>query len=267
MAKKKFIEAIDKIVSRPILSAFLVFVLASVIVIGLTLIKYGYKGDFYKNILVEAHGMLFDILVIGVFIFALHKAGEKRIKRDLDIKRWQEEIDDFKGWDEKEATFRIVGNIKRLNRNRINKIYLSRCYLKGAHLERANLRGAYLRRANLRGAYLFEADLEGAHLEGANLEGTDLTGAYLRRVNLAGADLRRSILTGVHLTGVHLFGAHLEGASLARADLRETKNLTIEQFSKVKTLYNAKLDPDLENQVKEKYPHLLEKPKEEEEET
>jgi hypothetical protein len=37
--------------------------------------------------------------------------------------------------------------------------------------------------------------------------------------------------------------------------------LTIEQLSVVKTLYKSKLDSELMEQVKEKHPHLLEKPK------
>jgi hypothetical protein len=37
--------------------------------------------------------------------------------------------------------------------------------------------------------------------------------------------------------------------------------LTIEQLSEVKTLYKSKLDSELMEQVKEKHPHLLEKPK------
>lgn len=178
----------------------------------LTLAKYGYKGDFYKNILVEAHGMLFDILVIGVFIFALHKTGEKRLKRELDIKRWQEEIDDFRGWKSEEAKFRIIGNIKRLVRNGITDINLTDSFLKNADLLGANLKETDLRRANLMGAYLLDANLEEANLEGAHLE--------------------------------------------------RTEKLTIEQLSQVKTLYQAELDPELKKQIKKKYPHLLEKPKE-----
>jgi hypothetical protein len=47
------------------------------------------------------------------------------------------------------------------------------------------------------------------------------------------------------------------------AELRGVKNLTVEQLRKVKTLYQAQLDPELEEQMKEDYPHLLEKPKDE----
>jgi hypothetical protein len=47
-----------------------------------------------------------------------------------------------------------------------------------------------------------------------------------------------------------LWGANLEGA----------KNLTVEQLSTVKTLYDAHLDPPLLEQIRRRYPHLLEKP-------
>ena len=46
-------------------------------------------------------------------------------------------------------------------------------------------------------------------------------------------------------------------AYLQGANLEGVYNLNIEQFSGVKTLYKAKLDPELKKQVKEKYPHLL----------
>ena len=54
---------------------------------------------------------------------------------------------------------------------------------------------------------------------------------------------------------------HLEGANLDEANLEGAKNLTIYQLSKAKTLYNAKLDEELEKPLREKYPALFEKPK------
>lgn len=197
MAKIKNKEIIMKIVTDPIFISSVVFVVATIVVIKLTIIivKSAYDAMFIRDILVEAHGMLFDIFIIGTLIFALHKLVERRLEKKHNIQRWQEEIDDFRGWDEKEATFKIVGNIRRLNRNGITKIGLYGCFLKQAFLVGADLRGAALDRADLRGA--------------------DLGGA---------------------------------------------KQLTIEQLSKVRILYKAKLDPELEKQIKEKYPHLLKKP-------
>jgi len=80
---------------------------------------------------------------------------------------------------------------------------------------------------------------------GANLERANLNDANLERANLERANLER---------------ANLERANLISANLEGAINLTIEQLSKVKTLYKAKLDSALMEQVKEKYPHLLERP-------
>ena len=55
--------------------------------------------------------------------------------------------------------------------------------------------------------------------------------------------------------------ADLSNANLTSADLSEVLGLNIEQLSEVETLYKAELDPELKKQVKDKYPHLLEKPK------
>jgi uncharacterized protein YjbI with pentapeptide repeats len=109
---------------------------------------------------------------------------------------------------------------------------------------------ANLSNANLSGAYLFGADLSGADLSDANLSDADLSGA-----KLSGAKLRGS----AYLRGTDLSGANLRGAYLS-----VVLGLSIEQLSTVETLYEAKLDPELMEQVKDKYPHLLKKSKSEE---
>ncbi len=67
-----------------------------------------------ENVFVKAHGMLFDILVIGILILFLSKLAEKRIANQ----RYLDEIDDFRDWESDEAAHRIAGNIRRLNKNR-----------------------------------------------------------------------------------------------------------------------------------------------------
>ncbi len=102
--------------------------------------------------------------------------------------------------------------------------------------------------ADLRGANLMEAKLEGANLKGADLRGAILWGANLMGAILVKADLRGAILWGADLRE-----AKLEGAEI----------LTIGQLSRVKTLYEAELDPDLMEKIQKDYPHLLEEPKDE----
>jgi uncharacterized protein YjbI with pentapeptide repeats len=71
----------------------------------------------------------------------------------------------------------------------------------------------------------------------------------------------RKYLQEADLQEANLKEANLEGAYLVVTNLKGAQNLSIFQLSKVKTLYNAKLDNELLMPLKEKYPTLFEEPK------
>ncbi len=124
--------------------------------------------------------------------------------------------------------------------------------------------GCELFYANLRGANLSSANLISANLFHAYLSGANLTNAYLMHSYLNSADLINTNLKGADLTYADMTNAYLSGANFEGANLKNVIDLTVDQLSEVKTLYKAILDHELIEQVKEKYPHLLKKPKEEE---
>ena len=72
------------------------------------------------------------------------------------------------GWQSDEAMYRIVGNVRRLNRERVICITLARAHLAGA---------------NLAEAILVEATLGSANLQGANLDGANLYAESARIAN------------------------------------------------------------------------------------
>jgi uncharacterized protein YjbI with pentapeptide repeats len=130
--------------------------------------------------------------------------------------------------------------------------------LAGAELWFTNLKDADLRSVNLEHAVLRYAQLAGANLMYANLTKADLSYAYLKGANLAKTDLKDADLRFTNLEDVELEDANLENACLCEANLKNTK-LTLEQLSKTFSLYSVKyLDPELEEQIREQYPHLLE---------
>jgi hypothetical protein len=190
----------------PVRLALYVFVLVSIVVIAISFRLY--SREFFEGILVEAHGMLFDLLVIGVFVLWLNKLGERR----LTVQRYRDEIEDFLGWESDEAMHRIVGNIKRLNREGVTSIWLGKAYLRGANLRGANLSRANLTDANLSEADLTEAKLTGANLYRANLRGAELLGINLEGADLSGADLSEASLDWANLDGANLYTANLSGA-------------------------------------------------------
>jgi uncharacterized protein YjbI with pentapeptide repeats len=211
---------------------------------------------FFENVMVEAHGLLFDLLILGIFLTWLSERAEQRREqlrqqdqRNLTIQRYQEEIDDYRGWDEKEAMYRITGLIRRLNKLNAAPINLHRTFLSRADLSSISLKGADLYKADLRSAILYEADLHNAKLYrailgGANLYQADLRGADLRSADLEGADLYRADLRGANLYFANLRGADLRGTDLRGADLRDTK-LTLEQLTSAQTYEGAKLPDEL----------------------
>jgi uncharacterized protein YjbI with pentapeptide repeats len=310
------------------------FALVLIVLVLLCLYVFD-KADFIQK---EFPGLMLDIVVFGVLIVIYKNIWDRRQDRKNNIKRWQEEIDDYRGWEEKEAMVRIMGNIRRLNKIGATKVDLHKCYfkeadltefdLKGANFEDANLEGAILNnnrnlqitnfsKANLRRARLISANLQGAILRGADLQGADLSSANLEGVDISGyqtwwgsrkgirsslkearllgtilinADLshtnlqesivgnidirygRRGVTLKTNFSGANLFDADLRGLSIIwtiDAEVITSEwprypgevEAIVELLSKAKSLCSAQLDPEVETQLKNKYPHLFEKPK------
>jgi len=272
---KKAQSLIFYVIERPLLTAVVVLVVSAIIVMALSW-KY-YMRDFEgfsSNILVEAHGMLFDILIIGILLFWLNQNGEIR----QQIRTYQNEIDDFRLWRSEEAAFRTVGNIRRLNRHKVFEINLANCHLQKTNLSYVNLTGSNLNSANISNCSLIEINLDNARLNQTNLENSNLNGSMLRGTYANGANFqdaylikaqmenafliksnfKNAFLMEANLQGSYLMGAELDHASLYKADLRGAKGLTAEQLSKAKTLYMAELDPEIREELIKLAPQLVE---------
>jgi Pentapeptide repeats (8 copies) len=160
-----------------------------------------------------------------------------------------------------QAVLTVLGRRNRTFEQEDQSLNLQRTDLRGAdlqhlHLERANLSEAHLERAIFGQVHLEKALLIEAHLEGALLIGTHLEGAAL-----IGANLKGCWFPTAYLKGADFLDADLDGADFRVAHLNGSRNLTIEQLASVETLYDADLDLPLLEQIRQQYPHLLEKPR------
>ena len=155
----------------------------------------------------------------------------------------------------------------RLARADLSDAILSSAVLSSADLSDANLAGANLAGADLAGAILSDAILSGTNLAGVDLSdanlsnvkllglsGADLSGAYLPRADLSGADLSDSDLSGANLSEVDL-----SNADLSKADLSEAI-VTVGYLLEAKTLYKAKLDDHIREEILRHKPELLNPP-------
>lgn len=271
---KRLNEHFNSIIEKPLLTSTLVLIFVAVLVLSLSFKYYIRDFDgFYQQVLAEAHGMIFDIAVIGILIFWLNQNGEIRQR----IRTYKDEIDDFRLWESEEAAFRTVGNIKRLNRHNIHEVNLVNCYLPRTNLNYVNLSGSNLNSANVTQSSLIEANLENARLNQTNFENSNLNQVNLKSAYASGANFKdaflikaqfdgaflikanfsNAFLMEANLQNAYLMGADFTNASLYKADLRGAKGLTVEQLSKVKTLYLAKFDDEVLEQIKTNLPELV----------
>jgi hypothetical protein len=221
-------------------------------------------------------GLFLDISVFGILIVVFNKISEKK----KDIKRWKEEIDDYRYWKGPEATHRIIGILTRLNNKGITRINLDHCSLLHGMMQKINLRQAHLwstelihtslDQANFEEAIMGYADLQGSLLWWANFRRAYLFSACfnntdLSRVNFCGAYLEEATFVNAKLYYSKLQGANLLKTSFKDADLEGVEldspiEAAIRQLSVVETLHGTKnLDSELLERIKIEYPYLLEK--------
>jgi len=238
---------IKDFIKSPAAIAVLIFLLAVALTVGFSIDDYNNKG-FRESLQIEAHGIIIDVLVIGVLFFWLGgRIGRQKLSSTSEIQRYRDEIDDFRGWESEEASLRIRGNIVRLNKLESENLELQQCYLKNANLHNANLYETHLIESNLEGALMRQADLRKSYIWRSNLRNVDLWRADLREADLwetdlEGADLRRADLRYADLRNTNLVNTDLRGANL-----RGVKHLTFKQISK------AILDSKQKEFLEEKY--------------
>ena len=149
----------------------------------------------------------------------------------------------------------------------------------------ADLSDALFRDANLSNAVLSVSTINNADFSKADLRGAKLTCIYSSNINfveakLCNADLSHSVLIDTSFRCADLSWANFERADLSNSTfifnvvsntifseanlsgaILRAKDLTFDQLSKAKTLYNARLYPELEKQLRDKHPELFEEPK------
>ncbi len=267
-------ERFNSVIERPVTISLFVLLCLTVLVLSLSYEYYRDDfHDFWGQVLAEAHGMLFDITIIGILIYWLNERGQKR----QAIRTYRDEIEDFRTWQSEEAAFRTVGNIKRLNRNKIYSINLVDCYLTRTNLSHVILKDANLNNANITHANLILSNLEGARLNQTNFAGSNLNQAHMNKAYASGAsfkdtylikanlqsafliksDFENAFMMEADLRGAYVIGANFKNANLYKADLRGVDGLTLEQLAQARTLHQAILDDDLLVKIREQHGELL----------
>ena len=139
-------------------------------------------------------------------------------------------------------------------------------------LEDINLSGANLQRAQLENRAFYRVDFDEANLTGANLKDTllynaSMERAILDRADLRGAELRRCFLGSAYCRHTNFSNASIDrdseclfiGTDLSYADFRGAA-VDPTDLMEANTLYGAKLDDDVLEEIRAKKPELLAPP-------
>lgn len=179
-------KIIDYLTPRPAIFFLLAALLWGLIMLFLSL----QAGVQVNDIIIEADGMVFDLLIFGALLawYDGKRQKNERIEQELNL------IEDLRGWKNEEGVFRTVGAIKRLENAGISEIDLYGCFLKNALLVSLNLEGSNLQQANLQ-----NAKLQWTTLYGAALDGADFQQASLNKGNIENATLEGTNLSGASL--------------------------------------------------------------------
>lgn len=200
----------------------LLLLLAVIVFILLTFLSNDSFQSFLNGISVEMFGIVFDVAVLVLLSNWISGKGEKK-KR---IQRYNQELNDYRGWTENEAAYRIAGIIGRLKsegEEDINycNLHLGKCSketIKEAiktNIKIASLENANLKEVNFEGLIFKNINMKGVDLYGANLQGADLENVNLQSANLHGINLQNAIIRdNINLTNALMWGADFKGMKL-----------------------------------------------------
>lgn len=213
----------------PKYNVIIFFTLLSLISLIVILILDKNDPEFSTHdLLVEAHGLIFDLFVFGILIATFDYLRKRKESRS----RYNEEIEDLRGWKSDIAKVKILANVKKLYDLGQRRFFLSNLYLKSADLSNydltdsviviTNLKKASFIRSNLRNARLTASKLNRVYFTSANLENTDFSnaickGAFFTAANLVNTnfektDLRKASFVRCYYENVNMENAKLENA-------------------------------------------------------
>jgi uncharacterized protein YjbI with pentapeptide repeats len=227
---------------HPVLFSLVIFLLLASLILYLDVTYVEDKKAFAENVLVEAHGLLFDVFLFGLILLWVDKW---RTKQD-QISRYLEELEDYKPWDEPESYYRSAGLIKRLqmlnvkpdlSNYKINYVDLSGVDFSYSELEHGDFEGCDFTEANFNGAYLTGVYFKNTELKGVSFHVSFLESSTLEFETIKNCYFWKSNLSNAKLNVINLINCNFVRANLTNISGWEyTKSW---QNTNVRDLINA----------------------------
>ncbi|AVP93897.1 hypothetical protein C7N77_12360 [Aeromonas rivipollensis] len=222
--------------------------------------------------MVEAHGLVFDIFLIGLVLvwMDVHRQNRESIERNLeglwDLNTLTDEI-----YQKKKTNI-----IKRLNSSKVYKIDVTDLTLNDVDIRGAIFFDSALYGLKLINCRAFNLEIKKSRLNSAEfidskLKNTKILDSFLKNANftrakLSGADFRKSDLLRAKFIDANLESADLRecnlksavfnGANLRQVNIKQCKNINCEELIKASCLDYIKADDYIVEFIKERRPEI-----------
>jgi len=226
---------------------------------------FTHTREFLLQILAELHGLVIDIVVLGLLSVWINRFTE----RNKTIQQCKMQISDLRTLKGDSVSLLLLMAIKTLSRNNVfdidlHGISIPEAPLNGVNLSGANMAEGYSPRSSFADARLVGVNIQGADFERSDMLNADMSfcsgnianfsNANLTKANLSfgkfiNAKFRFASLNAATFQGSNLLAADFEGARLVGVDFRGCKELTSKQLRKAKVLLNCLFDEQLHNEL------------------
>lgn len=144
--------------------------------------------DFWENILVESHGFILDVFIIGfVFIIIMNHYEKRREIHELNNK-----IEFNRHIRTDEAKYTIFSAIGLLNKVKQTKFDLHQCDLSGLIMSKFNLSGSSIHAVNFTNSNIKESELRQVNGERTIFDNTNLTSSNFNSSRLYRAVFKKA---------------------------------------------------------------------------
>lgn len=220
-----------------------------------------YNREFWENVLVEMHGMVFELAVVGILLLWLDgRRGEKR-----DLNQCKEHLADYAEFDFPEAHLKKMSALKRLVSAQVKDLEVHYVNLSGRSLKGVVLNGWSIigfklnegkltassftnvqsRSSNFVHCTMTQVRFTGGSLYRCKFEGATLRDVSFRNVNLGKVEFTHCDMVGTLFDGVTLKDAKYDGANLSRCSFKTANDVDVGELSKAAKLDFIVLSDDL----------------------
>ncbi|WP_397454753.1 pentapeptide repeat-containing protein [Pseudomonas lurida] len=263
-----------KIINSPIGTALLVVLVAFIIIVTIssawefisttvfpdTTIGV-YNRGFWENVLVELHGMLIELAVVGVLLLWL----DGRREHASSVLQSKEELIDYAELDFPEAHLKKMGALKRLSIAGNTNFVVRDLHLVGRDLKGLKLKGCSVIGMRLTGGKVTSTTFESVEMRSSNfvdckikstlfISGSvykcNFQGATLIDVRFEGVDIKKAefvncIMTNTIFKNVSLAGVKFDGANLGRCSFLGAQDIDVAQLAKADNLDYISISTEL----------------------